>query len=130
MTSKRHSSFAFNQTRLTLTEGSFDYVHRPLYWQGKHLPTDSIVGFELIPTDQFSDYRGLVVVTNDGQGHFLDHFPIQHAQFLQRRLQGALFKPESPTYDHLAAALAAGAEVQIGDDGELQVVRAQRSTRR
>jgi hypothetical protein len=121
--------FAFNRTRLTLTEDRFDYVHRPLYWQGKHLPTDSIVGIELTPTDQFSDYRGLVVVTDDGQRHFLDNFQIQHAQYLQRRLQRALFKPEAPTYDHLTAALDEGAEVQIGDDGELNVVRVHRSTK-
>lgn len=119
--------FVFNRTHLTLTEDTFDYVHGPLYWQGKHLLTDSIVSVELTPTDQFSDYRGLVVVTEDGQRHFLDNFQIHHAQFLQRKLQRALLSPASPTYDHLTAALDEGAEVQVGDDGELQVVRAQSS---
>jgi hypothetical protein len=118
--------FAFNRTRLTLTEDSFDYTHRPLYWQGVHVPTDEIASIELAPTDQFPDYRALVIVTHDGRRKQVDHFQIHHAQYLQRRLQRALFKPAAPAIDRLAAELDDGAEVRIGDDGELEIVQARR----
>jgi hypothetical protein len=119
--------FAFNRTRLTLTDETLDYTHAPLYWMGIHIPTDSITRVELTPTDQFEDYRSLIVVTQDGRRHRLDHFQIHHAQYLQRKLQRALFRPAPQAHDRLAEPLDEGEEVRIGDDGELEVVRARSS---
>lgn len=127
---------AVDDTHLTLTEDSLSYTYSPIPWQNKHFSRESIAEVELKPVENFENYRELVIITNDGKRHMLDHFQVQYAQYLQRKLQMALFPPADVVENPFALAesdVESGDEafdnqthheLHIGDDGEWDIRRA------